>query len=435
MSALGGLGAIQPAAADPFAARLDVILEEFAAVVADDGPIGDAQRIDRLARLERLRAATAAVQAAESVRFAQSQAAEQMAAGVHPEAIGRGIADQIGLACHISPAAAARRLTTARAWWFELPETYRQLVSGELSERIADQVVSETRHLQGKTRRAVDQQVAAAGIGRTGYKAATARVRTIAYEADRKGYVQRGRTERKHRRVGLRPAPDTMAILTGYLPVEQGIACYAALRSHADTTIATGDDRTRDQIMADTMVERLTGHTRATDVNVELQLLMPPEALLDPDSNKPATIPGYGALPGDLARDIMNTSHGRKWWRRLFTAPTSMNRRSGPIVGGDPTKRRFDGWLTQLIKLRDQTCRDPYCDAPIRHIDHLLRHADGGPTSYPNGRGVCARGNYTREMPGWHIKLIDCGFHNGPHKIIITTPTGHHYLSRAPDPQ
>jgi hypothetical protein len=29
---------------------------------------------------------------------------------------------------------------------------------------------------------------------------------------------------------------------------------------------------------------------------------------------------------------------------------------------------------------------------------------------------------------------LDCGFHGGPHKIIITTPTGHHYLSRAPDP-
>jgi hypothetical protein len=41
---------------------------------------------------------------------------------------------------------------------------------------------------------------------------------------------------------------------------------------------------------------------------------------------------------------------------------------------------------------------------------------------------------YVREMPGWNIKLIDCGFHGGPHKIIITTPTGHHYLSRAPDP-
>ena len=103
-------------------------------------------------------------------------------------------------------------------------------------------------------------------------------------------------------------------------------------------------------------------------------------------------------------------------------------------MGGDPARRCFDGWLAKLIKLRDQTCRDPYCDAPIRHIDHITRHSDGGATTFENGRGECARGNLVREMPGWRIKLIDGGFHGAPHKIIISTPTGHHYLSRAPDP-
>jgi hypothetical protein len=104
-------------------------------------------RIDRIARLEKLRAATAALQVAESVRFAKSQVAEQLAADVHPDKIGRGIAEQIGLACRISPATAARLLNTARALWFELPDTYTQLVAGELSERLAEAVVSETRHL------------------------------------------------------------------------------------------------------------------------------------------------------------------------------------------------------------------------------------------------------------------------------------------------
>lgn len=103
-------------------------------------------------------------------------------------------------------------------------------------------------------------------------------------------------------------------------------------------------------------------------------------------------------------------------------------------MGGDPNRRLFDGWLAKLIKLRDQTCRDPYCDAPIRHVDHITRHADGGITIYTNGRGACERGNYIREMPGWRISLIDCGLHGTPHAIQITTPTGHHYLSRAPDP-
>jgi hypothetical protein len=149
---------------DAVTARLDQILEDFAAAVADNSTVSDAARIDRIARLEKLRAATAALQAAEFVRFAQSQVDEQMAANVHPEAIGRGIADQIGLACRIAPAVAARRLNTARVWWFELPDTYSQLVAGELHERIAETVVSETRHLDADKRGQVDDQLKQPGL-------------------------------------------------------------------------------------------------------------------------------------------------------------------------------------------------------------------------------------------------------------------------------
>ena len=424
---------VEPPSPDGLVVRLDEVLAELAGAVADNHPVSDAARIDRIARLEKLRAATAALQAAESVRFAQSQVAEQLGANVHPDAIGRGIAEQIGLACRISPATAARRLNTARALWFELPDTYGQLTSGMLSERVAEAVVAETRHLEPEMRRKVDTRLQASGIARMGFKTATACVRKTAYEADRAGYLRRGRTERQHRRVGVRPAPDTMAILTGYLPVEQGVACYAALRRHADGIVATGDTRTRDQIMADILVERLTGQTKAGDVNVELQLMMPLDSLIKPNDPSAAVIPGYGPLPQELAWEILTTSRGRKWWRRLFTTSTGVEGRSGPIVGGDPTRRYFDGWLATLIKLRDQTCRDPFCDAPIRHIDHITRASDNGPTVIHNGRGTCARGNYTREMPGWDIRLVDPGLWD-PHTVHITTPTSHHYLSRAPDP-
>jgi hypothetical protein len=63
--------------------HLDEILDSFAAAVADTTPVADASRIDRIARLEKLRAATAELQIAESVRFAQSQVKEQMAATPH----------------------------------------------------------------------------------------------------------------------------------------------------------------------------------------------------------------------------------------------------------------------------------------------------------------------------------------------------------------
>ena len=396
-------------------------------------PVSDAARIDRLDRLERLRAATAAVQVAEMVRFARSQAAEQMAAGVHPKKLGRGIADQIALACRVSPWEGSRRLGVARALWFDLPETFAQLTAGVLRERAAEQVVTETRHLDAEQRRVVDAKVTGAGIHKMGLRGAAACARQHAYETDPAGYVGRGRTERKHRRVSIRSAPDTMSWLTGYLPVEQGVACWAALRKHADRLRASGDERSRDQIMADTLVERLTGQATAADVNLEVQLLMPWELLLDPKAPGSALIPGFGPLPGPLARELVLSSRGLRWWRRLFTRPAT-DADGQLIVGGDPRRRRFDGWLEQLIRLRDQTCRDTFCEAAIRHLDHIRPYRVGGLTDLANGRGVCERGNQVREMPGWRVDLQHPGLAGRPHTVTITTPTGHRYSSEAPQP-
>jgi hypothetical protein len=393
-----------------------------------DAPdISDAVRIDRIARLEKIKAAAAALQMAESVRFAQSQADAQLAADVHPDRIGRGIADQLGLACRMSGFAAARRLRVARALWFELPETYRLLVAGEISEYVASLVVTETWHLDPTARHEVDAKITAAGIAQMGPRSAAACARTYAYEADPQGYVQRGRTERKNRRVTLRPAPDTMSLLSGYVPAEQGVACLKALRDQTDAVKATGDPRCRDQIMADTLVERVTGQANAADVNAELQIVMPLDALLDANDHRAAELDGYGPLPADLARDLLLTSKGRLWWRRLYAAPVG-----GPLVGGDPHRRHFEGHLRKLILWRDRQCRDPFCDAPIRHIDHIQRYADSGLTVYPNGRGECERGNYAREMPGWKVEQLSSGLDGQPHTIKITTPTGHAYRSRAP---
>jgi hypothetical protein len=417
---------------DPLTGWLDYVLSGLAVGVADcasadSGGVSDAARVDRIARLEKIKAAAAALQAAESVRFAQSQAEAQLAADVHPSKIGRGIADQLGLACHVSGFAAARRLEMARALWFGLPQTYRLLTVGEISDYVASLVVTETRHLDASTRRDVDAKITAAGIAQMGPRRAAACVRGHAYEADPHGYTQRGPIERKHRRVSLRRAPDTMSLLSGYLPVEQGVACMKALQDHTDAVKAGGDQRSRDQVMADTLVERITGQAQATDVNAELQIVMDLDALLDANNHTPAELAGHGPLPADVARDILATSKGRLWWRRLYASPVG-----GPLAGGDPHRRSFDGYLRKLIMWRDRECRDPYCEAPIRHIDHIQRYTDGGLTMYPNGRGECERGNYVREMPGWKVKIISGGLDGQSHTIKITTPTGHSYYSRAP---
>jgi hypothetical protein len=48
-----------------------------------------------------------------------------------------------------------------------------------------------------------------------------------------------------------------------------------------------------------------------------------------------------------------------------------------------------------------------------------------------NGQGYCQACNHAKQAPGWRTRTDP---EPGPHTVDITTPTGHHYRSRAPDP-
>jgi hypothetical protein len=178
--------------------------------------------------------------------------------------------------------------------------------------------------------------------------------------------------------------------------------------------------------MGDTLVERVTGQAAAGDVQAEVAIVVPVDALTDPDAGNAAEMVGHGPIPAVLARDILAGSRGRKWWRRLFTAP------HGGVVGGDSSRRCFDGTLAALAGYRDgDRCREAFCDAPARQVDHIVAYRDGGPTSFGNGRAVCVRSNQAREMPGWAVRLVHDGLGEQPHTVTTTTPTGHIYTSRA----
>ena len=391
-------------------------------------PVSEAVRIDRIAALERLQASLEAAKSVEMVAFARSRAIRQVTQGIHPKKSERGIADEIALACRVSPTEGSRRLHAARDLVLDMPATLDLLAHGQINAGTARRVTEQLSHLDRSARSQVDAALAKQHLDRKSPKEAAAAAQRAAYRADPVGSTARAAKARKDRRVTLRPAPDTMSLLTGLLPVEQGVACLAALNEAVRQAKATGDDRTRGQIMADTMVARLTGQESAEDTKAEVGIVMPLGSLLDPDDPTPADIPGYGPIPTGLARELIENAKARGWWRRLFTRPT---RDGGQLVVDlDQRRRRFTGWLAELIRWRDWTCRDPYCDAPIRHLDHIRRHSDGGPTSGTNGRGVCERGNYVRELPDWTVRVLD----SDTHTVETTTPTGHTYVSNPPEP-
>lgn len=492
--------------------------------------IPGAVQIDLITALESAKASLSAVQARAEVAFRAAQLEEQRRLGVPRQDLGRGIADQLALARRITPKQASDQLTFHRVLVESLPRTLRLLEGGRISDWGASQVARNVLLLDEEDRDRVDEALAPALPSLTA-GAAGRRALALAQSLDPEAAVRRRSLAVASRRVGLRPAPDGMSHLHALVPVEDGVAMIAALRSAAATARATGESGSLPvgAVMADLLVERVTGRSPMVGVPIEIQLLMTDRTLLA-GAEETATIDGM-PLPGGVARGLalgataaLRTPHrtsvppgtgllppstgplppggappprgvisppppppppsqattphpshsspspqsppadrqgatlpiappeeASRWIRRLYTDPAT-----GALNGMDTRRRFFTGSVRRFISLRDQHCRTPWCDAPIRDIDHVHRAADGGATDLTNGVGHCERFNHVREMPGWDSRLA-VGTTLAPSAAIvpgsadadadadadgavaasgkvlrITTPTGHEYTSLAP---
>ncbi|SOJ54785.1 hypothetical protein MSIMFB_02278 [Mycobacterium simulans] len=387
----------------------------------------EAALIARIAELERMKAAAAAGQARASAALDALRRSNEADAGMPAAQRGRGVASEIALARQDSPARGGRHLGFAKALVYEMPHTLAALETGLLSEWRATLIVRESACLDVEDRRALDAELCADGSRLCGMGNAriAATARAIAYRLNAQAVVDRAAKAESERTVTIRPAPDTMTWVTALLPVAQGVAVYAALRRAADTTF---DDRTRGQVMADTLVERVTGRPADVAEPVAVNLVISDETLLG-HGDTPAVVDGYGPIPAAVARNLVSDAvadtRSGATLRRLYRHP-----RSGALVAMESRSRCFPKGLAAFIGLRDQGCRTPYCDAPIRHRDHAQPHHLGGPTTAANGLGSCERCNYVKESPGWHVSTTTD--ETGWHKAEFTTPTGMCYHSTAP---
>ncbi|MEQ4519204.1 DUF222 domain-containing protein [Pseudarthrobacter sp. B907] len=386
--------------------------------------------IAEIRALEDRKSALAARQARLSVAFDVLQRREQAGVGVPAEQLGAGVGAQIALARRESPARGGRLLGFAKALVTEMPHTLAALETGQLNEWRATLLVRETACLSAADRAAVDEELApdAGAFDGAGDRAIVAAARSAAYRRDPRPVTQRAAHAAAERHVSLHPAPDTMCYLTALLPVAAGVAVHAALTRAADAARSDGDPRSRGQLMADTLVERVTGKAGGVS-GIEIQLVMTDRTLFQGDS-EPARLPGYGIVPAGWARTLAGPDQNqnrneamRVWLRRLYTAPAT-----GDLVAMDSRARLFPPGLRRFIQARDHTCRTPYCDAPIRHLDHIVPWHNGGTTSLVNGAGLCEACNHTKETPGWSAQAMP-----GPRNTLqLTTPTGHSYHSTAP---
>ena len=404
------------------------------------GAASDAERIEEIRALEELKCAAAARQAELTADFDVSQRAAQAAAGVHPDRRGRGVALQVALARRESHHRGRQHLGLAVVVPVELPCTWAGFRAGRISEWRVQLLARETACLSRADRGRVDRVLAGDLEQLEGYGDGelVAAARKLAYRLDPESVLERRRRAERDRRVTCRPAPDVMSHLSALLPVAQGVAVFASLTREADRLRAVGDSRSKGQIMADTLVERVTGIGAAPGgagaanpggggspvMPVTVNVVISDRALLA-GADDAAWVEGYGPIPAGVARDLVRDADqaARAALRRLYATPET-----GALVGVESDSRFFPQGLSRYVGLRDQTCRTKWCDAPIRHRDHVEAVDEGGPTTAANGQGLCAACNIAKEAPGWQARP-----RAGPrHTVETTTPTGHRYRSTAP---
>lgn len=424
-------------------------VQAFCTLLASGGlPADPVAQVDVIRSLELLKSAACAVQAEAAVAYDGARRGEQAVAGVPAARQGRGVACEVALARQESSHRGQVHLGFAKVVHREMPHTLARLKDGSLNEFRAHLLVRETACLSAEQRLFVDEELCAdpAGLAGVGTRELLGRVRRMAAELDPGAVARRARQAEADRNVTIRPAPDTMGYLTALMPVAQAVSAYAALTRDATAMRAAGDPRSKGQLMADLLLARVTGIDQpdpattieedgmvpAPAVPVTVDITISDAALAG--GHAPAEVRADGVapvvVPAEVARILASSALAQgvgAWFRQLYINPL------GRLVAMTSRQRCFPDGLAEFLAHRGSgICATSWCDAPVRHHDHIRPVDGGGPTTAENGQGLCEACNHAKQAPGWQQRVL-----SGPrerHRVETITPTGHRYLATAPAP-
>lgn len=402
-------------------------------------------------RLQEQRAAMDALETRCMVALAdalrdEDRAAAQADAAQEPEAVepvedtdrraDRAAARDVSMSTRRSPDLASRTLASARRLVESMPTMLRALATGRLSESAVRTMAASVAPLSPTQREQVDARLgtrlaALDGCGTEEWKGA---VSAAIAASDAEGESRRHEHARGARSVTVRRGEHGMAVVSARLPALDAMKIRKRLSLEAERLRASGDRRGHQQIQADSFIATLLGAEDGMDrTDLDIGVIITDRALLHPGQGELAHVEGYGPIPVEAVRQelagplrelalstgtpVAADGPGRRHavavppdpdpvatetvglddapgadapavrlaLRRLYTHPST-----GELVAVDSVAREFPRALARFIRWRDVTCRGPFCNAPIRHSDHIRPHAAGGHTCLDNGQGLCA---------------------------------------------
>jgi hypothetical protein len=208
----------------------------------------------------------------------------------------------------------------------------------------------------------------------------------------------------------------------------------AALDQRLDeiaASVCRSDPRTKDQRRADALIALSHQQTRLQcgcgspscpasggeekPLGEVVLHVLAEQAVLDGQSNNPGYLPGFGAVPAPLLREIANS--GKAKLKPLKIPPPDCEPRYQPSTA-----------LAEFVRWRDLTCRWPGCDEPAARcqIDHTVPYPLG-PTHPSNNKMYCPHHHLLKTFyvgeGGWSERQLPDG------TLILTAPTGHNYIT------
>lgn len=366
--------------------------------------------------------------------------------GVHMDHPATGAASSVALARRRAPHGFMSKLAGYRILFEDTPNLAGAFALGVVDEDRVDAILTELGRVSAQNRKDFD-----AFYGENpdlftnkgpGKAREVVREFTLPLMDDEESVKLQDAADKQH----IRFYRDGSSIrFSGSLPLVEGVALREHLRHVSFLAKRQGDPRSRTQIEASALVGNLVaGQKRKLPLNLSLCLIMTDRSLFM-GKKEPAYMEGYGYISSQVARELIAGSFDgngvdiRKRREgeyqdylenletvteivRLYTAPGDTE-----LVAMDSKARAFPKKLRRFIRVRDRSCRTPYCDGMVQEADHILQHHLGGQTSVDNSAGRCPICNKAKEKWGWdeYVALTH------PQTMVIQN-SGMRFVSQAP---
>ena len=232
------------------------------------------------------------------------------------------------------------------------------------------------------------------------------RLRQLIAQVDPEAAKRRAERSKEGRRVeaGVDAAGTAWVNAFG-MPVQRVAAAMERLDALARAARNGGDERSMDQLRADTFLDLLEGRYAGPAPVMRkgvVELTVPLTTLLGLD-DLPGDLAGWGPVCADIARQTAAQQHAdRAQWR------FRVHDEDGNLVANGFTRRRPPAQMAAFVRADTTRCIAPGCHRPAARceLDHTIRHTDGGPTHETNLEPLCPWHHDCKDEGGWHYRQI-----------------------------